>query len=160
MENTVVQNGHPGGAARHPIHPALAPIPVGFFVVALFTDVTYWRTADPLWTTMSSWLLLAGLVMAGVAVIAGLIDLLGDRSLRRLRPVWLLVLGNGLAFLLSVLNFVFHVRDGYSAVAPVGPLLSAAVVLILLFTGAMEWGLVYRRPVAVADGGVANSKEI
>jgi uncharacterized membrane protein len=137
----------------------MVPYPIAFFVAALFTDLTYWRTADPLWTTMSSWLLLGGLVMAGLAVLAGLIDFLRDRGLRRLRLAWMHLLGNGLAFLLSVLNFIFHVRDGYSAVVPAGPLLSAVVVLILLFTGWLGWDLVYRHGVGVVDVDAARSKE-
>jgi uncharacterized membrane protein len=55
------------------------------------------------------------------------------------------MLGNGAAVLLSVVNFVFHVRDGYSSVVPVGPLLSAAVVIVLLLTGWTGLRLVYRR---------------
>lgn len=140
--------GVAGRIAGRPIQPMMIPYPIAFFVAALFTDLTYWRTADPLWTTMSSWLLLAGLVMAGCALLAELIRVLDHRSLQRRTAVWIHVLGNGLAFLLSAVNFVFHVRDGYSAVVPAGPLLSAAVVVILLLTGWTGLGLVYRQGVA------------
>ncbi|HTI67193.1 MAG TPA: DUF2231 domain-containing protein [Caulobacteraceae bacterium] len=130
----------------------LIPFPAELFAAALLTDIFYWRSADPLWTTMSSWLLLAGLVVGAVAVLAELIGLRGDR-----RPAWIAVGGRWLAFLLSVANFVFHVRDGYSAVVPAGPLLSAAVVLILLSTG---W--VGRRParspLAAAQGAATDRK--
>jgi uncharacterized membrane protein len=131
------------GIADQPIHPMLASSPLALFVAALFTDVTYWKTADPLWSTMSSWLLLAGLVMATVVILAVVIDVLSDLNLR---PAWAPMLGNGLAVLLSVLNYVFHVRDGYSTVVPAGPLLAAAVVVILLLTSLLGRGLVlYRR---------------
>jgi uncharacterized membrane protein len=115
-----------------PIAAALSiPFPAVLFATALFTDVAYWLTADPLWSTMSSWLLLAGLVIATLAFIAEVLRLPG--GLRR-RSARIHLLGDGLAILLSILNFIFHVRDGYSAVVPAGPLLSAPVVLTLLFT--------------------------
>jgi uncharacterized membrane protein len=123
------------------------PFPAALFIAALVTDVAYWRTADPLWTTMSSWLLLAGLIMGGGAAFVELGRMLGDPGVRRVGLAWVHMLGIGLAVLLSILNFVFHVRDDYSAVAPVGPLLSGVVVAILLLSGWVEWGLV-RRPLA------------
>jgi uncharacterized membrane protein len=146
--------------ADRPVLPMRIRFPVALFVAALISDVAYWRTADPLWTTMSSWLLLGGLAIATAAVLSELIRVFGDQSLRRLRPAWIHLLGNGLAVLLSTLNFVFHVRDGYSAVVPAGPLLSAAVVLILLFTGWTGLGPVNRHGVAVADGGAAGFEEV
>jgi uncharacterized membrane protein len=146
-------------AARIAGAPVLAtriPFPAALFFAALLTDVAYWRTADAQWTTMSSWLLLGGLVMASIALLAELIRVLGERDARRLRVAWIHLLGDGLAVLLSVVNFVFHVRDGYSAVVPAGPLLSAAVVLILLFTWWIGLALVRRRR---AEVGAAARKE-
>jgi uncharacterized membrane protein len=102
----------------------LVPFPTAMFVGALVTDLAYWRTADPLWSTISSWLLLVGLVIACVAVATGLVR-------RRLGPH---PVADGAAIALAMVNFIFHVRDGYSAVVPAGPLLSAATVLVLLST--------------------------
>ncbi len=138
---------NPAGAATiagHSIHRALAPFPIAFFGAALCTDAVYWRTADPQWSTMSSWLLLIGLVVAGVAILPGLFDFIRDRSVRRTRPAWGHTLAGGLGFALAALNFVFHVRDGYSAVVPAGPFLSAVVVLILLVVAATGWDPVLR----------------
>jgi uncharacterized membrane protein len=42
-----------------------------------------------------------------------------------------------------------HTRDAWTSVFPWGLVLSAAVVLILLFTGWMGWSMVYRRGVGV-----------
>ncbi len=108
--------------------PLLVPFPTAMFVGALVTDLAYWRTADPLWSTMSSWLLLAGLVIACAAVATGFV-----RCRLGPHPV-----GDGAAIVLSIVNFIFHVRDGYSAVVPAGPLLSAAAVLVLLSTAFTE----------------------
>ena len=68
------------------------------------------------------------------------------------------MLGEGLAFALSVVNFVFHIRDGYSAVVPAGPLLSAAVVFVLLSAAWVGCGLAGRLP-AILDAGAAAGRE-
>jgi uncharacterized membrane protein len=136
----------PQGAAKVAAPPILAmgiPYPAAVFVAALLTDIEYARTADAMWTTMSSWLLLVGLVMATVAVLVELVRVFRDGS-RSPRAALVHVLGNGLAVVLSVTNFVFHVRDGYSSVVPVGPVLSAVVVGILLLTGWTSLRLAFR----------------
>ncbi|MDB5470546.1 MAG: hypothetical protein JWR84_2106 [Caulobacter sp.] len=147
------------GIANHPIHAMLVPFPIVLFVGVLFTDVAYRSTADPLWSTMSSWLLLAGLIVASIAILLELIGFLGDQSFRRRLPVRIHLLGNGLAVLLSVLNFVFHVRDGYSAVVPAGPLLSAAVVLVLLLTFWLGRRSAHAHRAHAADDGATGRKE-
>ena len=143
-----MQSHSPAGTAtisRRSNFPLGIPLPPALFVAALATDITYWRTADPLWSTMSSWLLLVGLVIACIAVLTELVRVLGDPGLRRERPAWAYLLGNGAAVLLSIVNFVFHVRDGYSAVIPAGPLLSVVVVVILVFTTWLGLRLASRR---------------
>lgn len=114
---------------------------------AFVTDLIYWRAPDAMWETFSVWLITAGLVMAVVAAIAGLIDFVGNRAIRSLKPAWLHVLGNVLALLLSLINAFVHSRDGYTAVVPTGLILSGLVVAILLFTGWMGGEMVYRHQV-------------
>jgi uncharacterized membrane protein len=136
--------------------------PVAFFVAALLTDAAYWRTADPLWTTISGCLLLVGLVMATTSVLAELLRVLsrrGRRGRRRLRPASIHMLGNGLAVLLSVVNFEVHVHDGYSAVVPAGPLLSAAAVLLLLCTDCGRRGFTRHRRIEPVKAGAFTRRE-
>ena len=61
----------------HPIHPMLIPFPIAFFVTTLISDLAFQQTGNPFWATASLWLLGAGLVMAGLAAVVGLIDVLG-----------------------------------------------------------------------------------
>jgi uncharacterized membrane protein len=136
--------------AAHPIHPMLVPFPIACFFGAFVTDLVYWHTAAVQWETFSVWLLTAGMVMAGFAVIAGLIDFVGSRQIRALRPAWFHVLGNVVALILSLINAFVHSRDGYTAVVPTGLILSTLVVLILMFTGWMGWSMVHRHGVGVA----------
>jgi uncharacterized membrane protein len=139
------------GVGGHPIHPMLVPFPIACFVGAFVTDLAYWRTASYLWETFSVWLLTAGLVMAGFAVLAGLIDFASNRRIRALRPAWPHVLGNLVAVVLSLVNAFVHSRDGYTAVVPTGLILSGIVVLILMVTGWLGWSMVYRHGVGVAN---------
>jgi uncharacterized membrane protein len=135
--------------AGHPIHAMLVPFPMAFFVGAFVTDLVYWRAPDVMWETFSVWLITAGLVMAGFAALAGIVDFASNRRIRALSPAWPHVLGNVIAVALSLVNAFVHSRDGYTAVVPEGVILSGIVVLILLFTG-WGWEMVYRDRVGVA----------
>jgi uncharacterized membrane protein len=128
----------------------LVPIPIACFVGTFATDLAYWSTANMQWAVISSWLLTVGLIVALFAVIAGLIDFLGDRRIRDLRAVWIHAGGNALALILSIFNAFVHSRDGYTSVVPTGLILSALVVLILLVTGWEGWAMVYRHHVGVS----------
>ena len=129
----------------------LVPFPIACFVGTLLSDLAYWRTGNVMWTNFSSWLLTAGLVMGGLAALAGLIDFLGSPRVRSRGPAWPHMLGNILALLLSLVNVFVHSRDGWTSVVPTGLILSAVVVLILLVTGWLGWSLVYRHRVGVAQ---------
>jgi|HubBroStandDraft_4_1064222.scaffolds.fasta_scaffold11111_2 uncharacterized membrane protein len=126
-----------------PIHPILVSFPIAYFTAAFVTDLAYWRTAAVLWETFSDWLITAGLVMAGFAVIAFVVDLL--RGKRSHTLAWPHAVGYALAVLLSLLNAFVHSRDGYTAVVPTGLTLSGAVVVILLITGWAGRALIARR---------------
>jgi uncharacterized membrane protein len=136
--------------AGHPIHPMLVPFPIACFVGTLISDIVYWRTAEIMWSTFSAWLLTVGLLIGGLAALAGLIDFLGSRAIRAKPPAWLHLIGNILVLGLSLLNAFVHSRDAWTSVVPTGLILSAVVVVIMLFTGWMGWSMVYRHRVGVA----------
>jgi uncharacterized membrane protein len=136
--------------AGHSIHPMLVPFPIACFFGAFITDLVYWWTDAVQWETFSVWLLTAGMVLAGFAVIAGLIDFVGNRHIRALRPAWFHVLGNAIALILALINAFVHSRDGYTAVIPTGLVLSTLVVLILMFTAWNGWSIVYRNGTGVS----------
>jgi Predicted membrane protein (DUF2231) len=70
--------------AGHPLHPMLIPFPIAFFVFAFLCDLAFWRTGNAFWATGSLWLLGAGLIMAALAAIFGVIDFLGEPRIRAL----------------------------------------------------------------------------
>jgi uncharacterized membrane protein len=115
-----------------PIHKVLASFSAAYFTGALFTDLVYWQIPDVLWERFSIWLIVAGLVMAGLTVMAYAIDLAGGRQIDR--PAWPRVVGYALTIALSVMNAFIHSRDAYTAVVPTGLMLSGLVVVVLLLT--------------------------
>jgi uncharacterized membrane protein len=137
--------------AGHPIHPMLIPFPIAFFIGAFVCDVAYWQTANASWATAAIWLIGAGLVMAALAAVAGLIDLLGDARIRELNEVWWHAGGNVIVVLIELYNWYARYTEGTAAVVPNGLILSLIVVCILGFTGWKGWDMVYRARVGIAD---------
>jgi len=138
--------------AGHPIHAMLAAIPMVCFIGTLITDLIYWKSAAMMWANFSAWLLTVGLIVSIFVVIAGLVDFFGDCRVRAIPSAWIHGLGNGIALLLSIVNAFVHSRDAYTSVVPDGLILSAVVVLILIVTGWLGSGLVFRHGVGVRAG--------
>ena len=135
----------------HPIHAMLVPFPVVCFIGAFVTDIVYSRSYNLQWQYFSIWLLAAGLLMGGLAAVAGFVDYFGDRRVRRTRAAnWHMAL-NLLAWLLSLVNAFVHSRDGWTAVVPEGLILSGIVMLLLAVSGWLGQSLVYRHRVGVED---------
>jgi uncharacterized membrane protein len=150
-DTTFADDAKPLSTAKprgRPNVPALVPFPIACFAGALVTDLMYWRTADVMWERFSIWLITIGLILAGVAVIAGVIDVVLGKRFRRLG--WPHVVGYVLALALSLINAFVHSRDAYTAVVPTGLTLSGLVVIILLVTGWAGSALVHRHRKGVA----------
>jgi uncharacterized membrane protein len=115
-----------------PLHKLLVSFSAAYFAGAPVTDLVYWQMPDVVWERFSIWLITAGLIMAGLATIAYVIDLAAGRQIDR--PAWPRVVGYALAVLLSLINALVHSRDAYTAVVPAGLMLSGFVVVVLLLT--------------------------
>ena len=136
---------------RQPIHPMLVPIPIACFGGVLLTDLTYWWSADMMWADFSAWLVTVGVIVGFLAAVFGLIDFLSNRLIRVQSPAWPHAIGNVVVLILATLNMFVHSRDAWTSVVPWGLALSAATVLILLFTAWMGRALVYEHRVGVAE---------
>jgi uncharacterized membrane protein len=129
----------------------LIPFPIVFFVSTLVTDLVARSNGDPFWSRVSVWLLGAGLVMAALAALAGLTDFLSSRSVRSLSHAWLHMIGNVVAVVLELVNFLLRYRTPEAVPSGLAVAISAVVVVLLLFNGWMGWELVYRDHVGVSD---------
>jgi uncharacterized membrane protein len=137
--------------AGHPIHPMIIPFPIVFFVTTFVADVVYLVTDDGGWARASVWLLGAGLVTALLAALAGFADFFGDGRVRKISDAWQHMVGNLAVVALQAINYFLRYEDPALSIAPAGVVLSAVVVLLLLFNGWKGWNLVYRHHVGVAD---------
>ncbi len=144
-ETTFIGDANLGLTAKprgRPIHKMLVSFSVAYFAGALVTDLVYWQIPDVLWERFSIWLIAAGLIMAGLAAVAYVIDLAGGRQIDT--PAWPRVVGYALAVLLSLMNAFVHSRDGYTAVVPAGLMLSGLVIVVLLLTARVGMALANR----------------
>ena len=141
QQHTTITNGSFIGAAEfrsaampreQPVHKILVAFSAAYFTGALVTDLVYWRMPDVVWERFSIWLVTGGLVAAGLAVVAYVIELAGGRKIDA--PAWPSLAGYTLAVLLSLISAFVHSRDGYTAVVPSGLMLSATVVVLLFVT--------------------------
>jgi uncharacterized membrane protein len=122
-------------AAHHPITSILLPVPIICFIGALITDLAYDSSGGNLfWVNFSSWLLATGLVFGGILIVLMLIDFARLPSLRS-GDGWagfaLLVA----AWVVELINSLIHARDGWTAVVPLGLILSAIGALQILIVG-------------------------
>lgn len=119
-------------SAPHPIHTLLAAFPLAFFTTAFLTDLTYVNTAEMMWANFSIWLITGGLIMGGLAAVAGIIDFARNRRARRAPRPWFHSLLNVLVLGLALLNAFVHSRDAWTSVMPTGIILSAIVAVLVV----------------------------
>jgi uncharacterized membrane protein len=152
--NDGARSDHPRSTAKiggHPIHPMLIPFPIVCFIGVLVTDLVFLSNHNPGWATASRYLLGIGIVMAALAAIAGLTDFMGSERIRSMPDAVKHMLANVTAVVLEVVNFFIRLNND-SAITGLGIILSAIVVLILVYSGWKGGDLVYRHGIGVEDG--------
>jgi uncharacterized membrane protein len=144
------------GPYGHPFHPILVTIPIGAWVSSLVFDIAT-RAADHgsySLTDASYWLILIGIIGAGLAAVFGLLDLLRiPRGTRALRVGLTHMLLNVTVLGAFIGNFVWRHSSYYEeARVKVGQLVLSAVALALLgVSGWLGGMLAYKFGVRVAD---------
>jgi len=107
-----------------PIYLLLFPIPVVLFVAAVVTDVAYSASAFLMWLHFSQWLIAAGLAFGAVAAIALLVVVFASGANRVGTYGWSHLVLFYAALIIEVFNAFIHTADGWTAVVPIGVLLS------------------------------------
>lgn len=132
-----------------PFYGLLSQFPAVCFTLTLLTDIAFWRSSNLLWQDFSAWLLFAGLVFGGVALVVGIIEMLVRRRARLFRPSWAAILFYLIVLVLALLNSFVHAGDGWTAVVPYGLVLSAVTVAVMLLTAWLNRSTVSRGSVGV-----------
>jgi uncharacterized membrane protein len=116
------------------MHATLTFAALPLFLGALFSDWAYARSYEVQWTNFASWLIAGGLLLAGLALLWGLVDLLRSSMRHRRHGMYLLLLllGFGVGFV----NALVHAMDGWAAM-PTGLVLSVVVVLLVAVASVM-----------------------
>lgn len=131
------------------VTPPLRSVPLHFsaacFIGALLTDITYWRTAEMMWTNFSAWLLASGLLLGGLAAIATLIDIFIGRLPLRGGAGWLYIIGNIAALVVSLFNAFIHSRDAWTSVVPTGLILSVVATVLIVINACLGFAILRQR---------------
>lgn len=120
----------PISIARHPIYAMFLPVAVVCFVGALITDLAYARSGGTLeWLNLSNWLIATGLAFGAISAVLLLIDTI--RGVWGWAPFGLLVV----VWVVEFVNSLVHSRDGWTAVVPLGLILSMVGAALILVVG-------------------------
>src|SRR5690606_29435364 len=113
--------------AIRPLHSVLLAGAVPLFVGAALSDVAYASSDQIQATKLASWLIVGGLVFAGVALLFAIADLF--RAERRARGIGLYVGVLLLTWVAGFLNALVHARDAWASM-PTGLALSVVVAAL------------------------------
>jgi uncharacterized membrane protein len=136
----------------HPIHPILAPFPIGLLMASVIFAVVHLITSGARWAEISFWMVAVGIIGGLLAAVFGLIDWLGIPSGTRAKAIGL---GHGLSNVLMVALFAVSwlLRSGDPGDPGVLPVvLSFAGVALVSLGGYLGGELVFRMGIGVAEG--------
>lgn len=141
----------------HAIHPILIVYPLGLLSAAVIFDVIYLLTANPTWTTVSFWMIAAGIIGGLLAAVVGLIDYLKIPAGTRASRIGLLHgLVNLGVMILFAASWLLR-RNSPEAPSMTAFALSFAGVTAALLGGWLGGELVERLGVGVAPGANLNA---
>jgi uncharacterized membrane protein len=136
--------------AGHPIHPMVIHFPVAALIGLMGADLAYLWTGDAFWLRMAIWLAGVGAVGGWIASIAGLVDLLTVRRVRRLITAWMHAVLAVMLLSLATLNWLLRLSDaGGDTVMPWGLGLSLLTGLFIGLASYLGGRLVYEYAVGV-----------
>lgn len=126
--------------ALHPVHVVLLISTLPLFLGALLGDLAYGSSYQIQWKNFASWLIVGGLVFAGLALLWSIVDALRADIRRGVRR-WLLPLLIIATFIVGFVNALVHAEDAWSNM-PTGTVLS---FLTLVLAIAAIWSGLSRR---------------
>jgi len=138
MPATSASGLRPISVARRPLFALLLPVPIVCFIGNLLTDLAYLGSGGNLtWLYFSTWLNAAGLLFGAIAAVVLLVDTI------RSSISWTTFLLLAAAWIVEFINALVHARDGWTAVAGLGLILSIVGVMLVLISGWLWQSLRY-----------------
>lgn len=110
-----------------PLHAILLCGTVPLFLGTLLSDIAYYDSYQIQWSNFASWLIVGGLVFAGLALVFALVNLL--RARRKAGPPLVYFLLLLATWVLGLLNAFEHAKDAWAAM-PSGLVLSVIVSVL------------------------------
>jgi uncharacterized membrane protein len=135
--------------AGHPLHPLIVTFPIAFLTGAFGADLGYLLTHDLFWARAAIWLIGAGFVAGLAAALSGMLDFLKIDRVKKHSAGWIHMIGNVVALVLTLINWVLRWNNVEGAILPTGLIVSAIVASLLGVTGWYGAELIYRHKVAV-----------
>lgn len=137
----------------HPIHPMLIVLPLGLFLMAVFTDIAYLATGNATFAVVSYWDITGGIAGGLLAAIFGFIDWWAIPSGTRAKALGLYHgAGNVIVVVLFLVSCLMRDRAEGHIPSMTASLLIFAGIVVGAVTGWMGGELVDRLGVGVDDG--------
>lgn len=137
--------------AGHPIHPMLVTFPIAYLLGAFASDLAFWWTGDIFWARVSIWVIGIGLLMGSLAALAGMLDFMLVREIRRHITSWSHFLAAIMMLALTAANWWMRVPDAAGGVLPWGIFLSGISAGALSFAGWLGGKLVFEHNVGTGE---------
>lgn len=135
----------------HPAHAMLVPFPIAFLIAVCASDIAWWYWSDPFWVRMSLWLAGAGAVMGIVAGIAGTMELILVRNIRRRAAAWSHFVVAVMLLSVGVANWGMRLADAEALIVPYGMFLSGLGAVLVGAAGWLGGTLVFEHRVGVLN---------
>ncbi|WP_346797786.1 DUF2231 domain-containing protein [Halomonas sp. Bachu 37] len=132
----------------HPLHPLMIHFPVAALMALVASDLGYILSGDPFWARVSLWLAGVGAFGGWIASIAGIIDLVTVKGIRRLVNGWSHAIIAVMMLSLASLNWLMRFSDT-DLILPWGFAVSLVTSVMIALAGWLGGRLVYEHAVGV-----------
>ena len=142
----------------HPVHPMLVVFPVGLFATAVVFDILYLILGNPVFPTISFYMIAAGVVGGLLAAIFGLMDWLGLPNNSRAKFIGgFHGIGNVVIVVLFASSWFLRRGDVNFVPTSLALILSFAGIGLALITAWLGGEMVFRLGVGVDPGANVNA---
>jgi uncharacterized membrane protein len=129
----------------------LISFPVAFLLGGLASDLAYWWTEDPFWARFSLWIIGAGFAMGSLASIAGTLDFLIVKEIRRHVTSWSHFIAAIMLLSLAAANWWLRVSGPEENLLPWGLFMSCVTAVSLGTVGWFGGKLVFHHNIGSED---------